>query len=57
MLKNDIINDNKGIWECLIENCVVLWYLLIMDRIWNGNGMKCLFMILKVFENVYLKIV
>ena len=28
------IYDTKGIWECLFENCVILWYLLLVDRIW-----------------------
>ena len=28
------IYDTKGIWEWLFENCVILWYLLLVDRIW-----------------------
>ena len=40
-------NDTKGIWECLFEKYVLLWYLLIMDRIWMEMEWNVEFDVLK----------
>ena len=50
---NDIINDNKGIWECLFENCIVLWYLLIIDRIWIEIEWNVELDVLKLIYDIY----
>ena len=44
---------NKGIWECLIENCVVLWYLLIIDRIWIEIEWNIEYDTLKLIYDIY----
>ena len=47
------IHDTKGIWEWLFENCVVLWYLLIIDRIWIEMEWNVELDVLKLIYDIY----